>query len=135
MLVAPDAPPQNVTSHNTSSTGLKLTWQPPPITNINGKLRGYVVIWFETLAANPEIFNKTLSTLTTSRRRKKRNVDSASSSQTFQIEGLKKFTMYTIRIQAFTVEDGVFFVTNATTAEDGMFNQNYLCFVFNYEMV
>ncbi|KAK3728134.1 hypothetical protein QZH41_019448, partial [Actinostola sp. cb2023] len=111
---APDAPPQNVTSHNTSSTGLETTWQPPPITNINGKLRGYFVIWFETLAVNPEIFNKTIST----GKRRRRSVESSSSSQTLQLTGLKKFTMYTIRILAFTVEDGVIFQTNATTAED-----------------
>ena len=119
MISAPDLPPQNVTTHNSSSTGLEITWQPPPTTNINGKLRGYLVVWFETHAVNPEVFNKTIH-VPTARRRKRRNVDSTTSPQILYLDGLKKFTMYTIRIQAFTIENGVFFQTNATTAEDGM---------------
>jgi hypothetical protein len=113
---APDAPPQNVTSQNTSSEGIQITWEPPPITNINGILRRYYVIWFETLGEGQEIFNKTIEVQAARRRR--RSVSSPTSF-TLTLDGLKKFTMYTIRILGFTIANGVFFETNTTTAEDG----------------
>lgn len=109
-----------MTVQNTSSTTLEITWKPPPATNINGELRSYLVVWFETQRIDPEIFNKTIKL--TSNRRKRRSIGSSipsNSPKTLQIDGLKKFTMYTIRISAFTIDNGVFFEINATTAEDG----------------
>lgn len=41
----PDLPPINVTAYNTSSTSIKVTWQPIPPDHVNGILLGYHVIY------------------------------------------------------------------------------------------
>ena len=41
----PDLAPINVTAYNTSSTSIKVTWQPIPPDHVNGILLGYHVIY------------------------------------------------------------------------------------------
>ncbi|XP_048584867.1 protein sidekick-1 [Nematostella vectensis] len=112
----PSKPPQNLTAHNTSSTTLALSFRPPEKYFVNGKLRGYNVTWRETLLLDAEVFSRTVI-VTSSAKRRRRAVET-SDQESLQLDGLKKYTTYTITVAAFTIGDGPFLEVNATTAED-----------------
>lgn len=114
-FTAPDQAPRNVTASNTSSTSLLITWRPVDNFHINGILQGYRVLYFETESLNPDIKNITIYIPS----RKKRAAEDEP--LTLPLTELKKFTLYTIRVLAFTILDGVFAEMNLTTAQDGKY--------------
>ncbi|XP_048577068.1 uncharacterized protein LOC116604334 [Nematostella vectensis] len=119
---APSKPPRNVTAKNSSSTTLTLTWSPPDEFYLNGILQGYRVFWQKTFESNPVVHNMTVPTSQAedqvSTRRRRRAVTPCCGQMTLVLDGLQPYTMYTIRILAFTVADGEFVAINATTNED-----------------
>lgn len=85
-LLVPSLPPQNVHSYNTSSTSVNVTWEDVATGFIHGILRGYRVFYSRTndngAAVRPAVI-----------RGDKHYV---------HLEGLDKFTNYTIQAAAFT---------------------------------
>ena len=79
-------------------------------------LRGYKVTYGESKTPNDTW--TTLVINVTQAKRKKRSIENETFS--FDLEGLKKYTTYTIVVLAFTVKDGIpTLAANFTTAQDG----------------
>lgn len=86
----PSLPPQNVSSHNTSSTSLHISWQEVPHGFVHGILLGYRILF---KIANKAVDFSVVSTSATTRYK--------------ELHGLGKFTVYEIGVLAFTgIGDG-----------------------------
>ncbi|XP_076767050.1 Down syndrome cell adhesion molecule 2 isoform X2 [Xylocopa sonorina] len=102
----PSAPPEDVRCAALASQSLQVSWQPPPNTHSNGIIQGYKLHYEPILAdmwrSVDEMEIRKTNTLTT------------------VLTGLRKYTNYTIQVQAFTrVGDGVSTtVTYCQTEED-----------------
>lgn len=120
----PSFPPFNISSTNTSSTSLLITWDPIPRILANGILLGYRVFYHQSSGEQKigsrrrrravESFNQT--------------VDVLPSNATFiKIANLRKFTNYSFRIVGFTSKgDGKISQTfNVSTDEDGKKTNKY----------
>ena len=117
-LSAPSRPPSNLTGQAPSSSSLTLAWKPVDVQHINGILRAYVVNYWITLF--PDTTRENVTIPVTSGRTKRALSDSSSPS--FELSGLKKYTEYTIQVIAFTVDYGVpGLEVNLTTGQDGMY--------------
>lgn len=114
----PSVSPLNVTSTNTSSTSLLITWSQIPRIGVNGILLGYRVFYHQS-SAEEQIAAK--------RQRRaivplNETVKVLPPNATFlKISNLKKFTTYSFRIVGFTSKgDGKISQTfNVSTDEDG----------------
>ncbi|XP_067028632.1 uncharacterized protein [Acropora muricata] len=90
---APNAPPQNLSVVNASSTSLNITWAPLQVEHRRGLILGYRIFY-------KELVNKT-------RRRVSRSPDSewrsvnVSKTLEVQVDGLRKFTNYCVKAWAF----------------------------------
>ena len=83
--VVPSLSPQNVSSYNTSSTSLHVSWHEVPHGFVHGILLGYHVLYREATGV--------------------RNYSVVSTSATVKVkelQGLEKFTIYEITVLAFT---------------------------------
>ena len=81
----PSVPPSHVNVHNTSSTSLKVTWVPVPQEYVHGVLLGYTVVY----------------RVSDSDRSKLHYVSTSNTS--IELTRLNKFTVYSVRVMAFTV--------------------------------
>lgn len=120
----PSSPPFNISSTNTSSTSLLITWDPIPRILVNGILLGYRVFYHQSSGEHQ----------IGSRRRRRaaksfnQTVDVLPSNATFlKIANLRKFTNYSFRIVGFTSKgDGKISQTfNVSTDEDGKKTKKY----------
>ncbi|XP_012280177.1 Down syndrome cell adhesion molecule-like protein Dscam2 [Orussus abietinus] len=88
----PTSPPQDVQCTALSSQILQVSWSPPPDSSLNGVLRGYKVVWEST------------DQLTETTKSEAKNTTAL----TVTINGLEKYTNYSVQILAFTTAgDGV----------------------------
>ena len=87
-LSAPSAPVTSLTGFNTSSTGLSISWQPPPFDDQNGIIRGYTVSY--------GITGEDLTSFVT---------ETTNETQ-IPLTGLEKFTVYNVTVNAFTIAAG-----------------------------
>ena len=112
---APDTPPQNITSYNTSSTSVVVRWDPVPLEHQLGNILGYRLFYDVTEHRNvSRRYRRALSTHPVLDR-----------NDVFtELRGLQKFTKYCVQMSAFTrIGDGP--LSNCTyvvTDEDGMYN-------------
>ena len=126
MLLAPSRPPSSVASEAPSPSSLRLSWKPVDKQHLNGILRAYVITYFETKSPDDTRNNITIS-LTNGR---KRRAIADPSSPSFELDGLKAFTDYTVQVMAYTVDYGVpSQQINVTTAQDGKTVSFYLIIV------
>lgn len=117
-LSAPSRPPSNLTGQATSSSSLTLAWKPVDDLHINGVLRGYDIVYWITLF--PDTTRENVTIPVTSGRTKRAISDSSSPS--FELSGLKKYTEYTIQVMALTVDYGIpSHEINLTTGQDGTY--------------
>lgn len=87
----PSLPPQNVSSYNTSSTSIYVSWHEVSHGFVHGILLGYRVLY----KVASEIHNNSV-------------VSTSETTKEKELQGLKKFTMYEIAVLAFTrIGDGV----------------------------
>ena len=106
-LPAPSVSPTNITAFNTSSTSLRVTWQPISTQGLRGIFRAYRVYYIE----QETYFTRSLKNVT---------VDAA----TLEVElvDLYKFTNYIVYVVARTNKDGMSSEkVNAFTDEDSKF--------------
>lgn len=90
VYTVPSLPPQNVSSYNTSSTSLHVSWHEVPHGFVHGILLGYRVLYKVAGGTN----NNSVASTSGSIREK-------------ELQGLKKFTIYEITVLAFTrIGDG-----------------------------
>ena len=126
LLLAPSRPPSNVSSEAPSPSSLRLSWKPVDKQHLNGILRAYVITYFET--KSPDDSRQNITIPVTSGR--KRRAISNPSSPSFELDGLKAFTDYTVQVMAYTVDYGVpSLQLNVTTAQDGKTVYFYLMIV------
>ena len=126
LLLAPSRPPSNVSSEAPSPSSLRLSWKPVDKQHLNGILRAYVITYFET--KSPDDSRQNITIPVTSGR--KRRAISDPSSPSFELDGLKAFTDYTVQVMAYTVDYGVpSLQLNVTTAQDGKTVYFYLMIV------
>ena len=126
LLLAPSRPPSNVSSEAPSPSSLRLSWKPVDKQHLNGILRAYVITYFETKSLDDSRKNVTIP-VTSGR---KRRAISDPSSPSFELDGLKAFTDYTVQVMAYTVDYGVpSLQLNVTTAQDGKTVYFYLMIV------
>lgn len=87
----PSRSPINVTAFNTSSTSINVTWEPVPDDHVNGIVLGYRLFYKQADKAINDFSNLTVN----------------SSIFDIEINGLKFYTKYELRLLAFTmVGDG-----------------------------
>ena len=101
--LVPSLPPTNLAAYNTSSTSLMVTWNPVPQGFTHGIVLGYMVLYKRERDVN-ESYSNITSVVTSA-----------------QLTNLDKFTMYGIKVSAFTIK-GNGAMTNYTyerTHEDG----------------
>ena len=114
--LVPSLPPLNITSTNTSSTSLLITWEQIPKKLVHGILLGYRVFYYQHTNAyhgrrrrirSVETLNETVRTL-------------PPNTTSLRIFNLKKFTYYSFQIVGFTSKgDGQISLTyNVSTDED-----------------
>lgn len=90
VYTVPSLPPQNVSSYNTSSTSLHVSWHVVPRGFVHGILLGYRVFY----KVATEVRNNGVASTPETTREK-------------ELQGLKKFTIYEITVVAFTrIGDG-----------------------------
>lgn len=90
-FVVPSLPPQNVSSFNTSSTSVRVSWHEVLHGFVHGILLGYRVLHKEASGLK----NQSVVSISA-------NVKSK------ELQGLEKFTMYEISVLAFTrIGDGI----------------------------
>ncbi|XP_037546465.1 protein sidekick-1 [Nematolebias whitei] len=77
---APSAPPNNIVASGRTNQSIMVQWQPPPESELNGILRGYMLVW-------PERFPEDITKVTIT-------PDYPSSRHTGLVNGLKKFSWY-----------------------------------------
>ena len=103
LTVVPSLPPTDIRAYNTSSTSLTVTWNPVPQGYTHGIVLGYLVFYKRQQDLDGNFIN--------------------ASSLVFSadLEGLDKFTVYVVKVLAFTIKgNGV--ISNETsvkTHEDG----------------
>jgi protein sidekick len=104
-ILVPSRAPTNLTAHNESSTSLMINWGPVPGGKLHGILRGYRVLY--KMAEN---MSSSFVSLTTN-----------ALSRNLKVSSLKKFTVYIVKVLAFTVKgDGPETVNiSVSTDEDG----------------
>lgn len=85
-LLVPSLPPQNVQSYNTSSTSVNVTWEGVPSGFIHGILRGYRVFYSRTKDNGAAV----------------RQAVIRADQHYVRLEGLDKFTNYSIQVAAIT---------------------------------
>ncbi|XP_048579474.1 uncharacterized protein LOC116616082 isoform X2 [Nematostella vectensis] len=97
---SPSAPPVNITAFNTSATSIRVLWSNVPEAHRNGIIQNFVFSYGETALpwSNHSNITLTLDSLATT----------AEGYFTKDLTGLKIWTLYSIRILAFTVGDGPF---------------------------
>ena len=89
LCIGPDAPPQNVTGYNTSSTSINVTWNEVPEDKQHGDIKRYTVMYNKTT----NVINKSEVTQI--------------SEKIIELKGLDKYTIYDIKVLAATdVGDG-----------------------------
>lgn len=109
IIVAPRVAPENITAFNTSSTSLRVTWQPISTQDLRGILRAYRVYYIE----QETYFTRSL-----------RNVTVDSSTLEVELVDLYKFTIYSVYVVARTNKDGVSSEkVNISTDEDSKYTQ------------
>lgn len=99
----PSLPPTDITAHNTSSTSLKVQWNPVPQGYTHGIVLGYMVLYKREKDLNNSYINTT-------------------SPVTFvDLTDLNKFAMYVVKVLAFTIKGNGAMTngTHAKTDEDG----------------
>ena len=105
LKLVPDLPPSNISASSSSSTVLKVSWNPVPRENQNGIILGYRVLlmgaWGESL--------------------RKATVQNSSQSY-YQFQGLEAWTNYSVKVSAFTAKGNGPYTASllANTDEDGM---------------
>ena len=120
--IAPSEPPRNLTIQHSTTSESTLQWKPVDKFSINGRLQGYKVKYKETNSPTTTWNTIIINVNATRQQRRRRSVDDEVVS--FNLEGLKTYTTYTVIVLAFTIKDGVpTLATNFTTAEDGMLNR------------
>lgn len=85
---APSATVQELSGVNSSSTSLIISWEPPPLDDRNGVIRGYNIS-YGISAEDPSTYS-TMSTVNTR----------------IELTGLAKFTQYSVTVIAFTTAPG-----------------------------
>ena len=99
--VVPSGPPLNITAESTSSTSIRVTWDPPLPADQNGIIVSYTVTYVSS--ANTEM-NETTS------------------NNEITLEGLNIFEVYNITVSASTINgSGPFDFIVQRTDEDGKF--------------
>lgn len=97
----PSSSPRIIGGEALSSSSLLLTWQPPPASQINGILIGYIVNMTETVSGN--------------------QFQISTNNTEYTFGGLHPFYRYTFIIAAVTVGQGPFGeIFSLTTPQDGM---------------
>ena len=125
LSTAPSEPPKNLSVQHTGTSELTFQLEPVDKYHINGRLRGYKGKYRESPSLNEPW--KTFVINVTQTKRRKRSIEDEP--VTFNLEGLKAHTTYTVIVLAFTVKDGVpTLAANFTTAEDGT-TQNFTDFL------
>ena len=90
LLTAPTAAPQLLDDmFVVAATSVTITWNPPPLDEINGMIRSYVVTYFPTSNSLALIKESVLGSVTS-----------------FNASGLDPFTNYTFEVVAVTVGPG-----------------------------
>jgi hypothetical protein len=124
-FTAPDAPPEDFQVFNSSSTSLRIEFDPVHPDLINGILRGYRVFYWKTREGNLTRKNFTITKEPGSNsvihRRQKRSAGLYHEGYPLfaDIYNLEEYTNYTVQIQAITILDGVLAPPFTTlTAED-----------------
>ena len=119
MFPEPSGPPEHVTLDDVTSTSIKVTWTPVKDGYRNGIIKGYKVIYQALSDGKNGIMFLNIS-------EEKQN-----SEQFLTVEGLNKFTNYSIRVLAFTaVGDGPLSVAQfKQTLEAGKLNQFFFSFL------
>ena len=116
-ITAPSEPPRNLSVQHSTASALTFQLKPVDKYHINGVLQGYKVKYGESKSLNDTW--KSFVINVTHAKRRKRSIENKTFS--FNLEGLKPYTPYTVIVLAFTVKDGVpTLAANFTTAEDGM---------------
>lgn len=103
----PGAPPQNITATATSSSKIKVSWQPPPQDRANGRIMYYKLFFVEEGRLDSDADSIVIWNVTE-----------------FELDELKKWTEYKIWILAGTsVGDGPRSIPiKCRTHEDGMYD-------------
>lgn len=101
--LVPSLHPRNLQAHNTSSTSLLVYWDPVPKGHVHGILRGYRVFYKMADEVSGSYTNVTSFT------------------ESARISGLKKYTIYNVKVLALTIKgDGpVTKNISISTDEDG----------------
>ena len=103
LTVVPSLPPTDIRAYNTSSTSLTVTWNPVPRGYTHGIVLGYLVFYKRQQDVDGNFINASSLVLSA------------------DLEGLDKFTVYVVKVLAFTIKgNGV--ISNETsvrTHEDG----------------
>ena len=101
--VVPSLPPTDIRAYNTSSTSLTVTWNPVSQGYTHGIVLGYLVFYKRQQDVDGNFINASSLVLSA------------------DLEGLDKFTVYVVKVLAFTIKgNGV--ISNETsvrTHEDG----------------
>ena len=125
--LAPSESPRNLTVQYSTPSATTLQWKPVHKYFINGRLRGYKVKYKETLSTPLSDWSFiVINANGTQQSRNKRSVQEEEI-VSFNLEGLKACTSYTVIVLAFTIKDGVpTLAKNFTTAEMGRFCWDWL---------
>lgn len=105
---APNHAPVNITAHNTSSTRIKVTWQPIPPSHVNGILIGYCVKYRRAEKVNENISMVMVNSTTMS----------------VELIGLGKYKLYSIQVSGRTAvgfgnySDALFVHTDQDVPDD-----------------
>ena len=103
LTVVPSLPPKDIRAYNTSSTSLTVTWNPVSQGYTHGIVLGYLVFYKRQQDVDGNFINASSLLLSA------------------DLEGLDKFTVYVVKVLAFTIKgNGV--ISNETsvrTHEDG----------------
>ena len=125
IILAPDAPPDDIQVFNSSSRSLRIEFKPVPPDLINGILRGYRVFYWKTREGNETRKNFTITKepggYSVMHKRRRRSVEQYHEGYPLfaDIYNLEEYTNYTVQIQAITILDGVLAPPFTTlTAED-----------------
>ena len=114
-FLVPNAPPDNVQAHTSSSTAILVTWDPVPEIDRNGIITQYEV----------EFNQSTFNEISTS------NLTATNGSKLMmELEGLEEYAEYTIRVRAYTiVGPGSFSIAVVNrTLENGEFGMEHLLY-------
>jgi len=110
LAVVPSAPPQNISGKSLNSTAIEVSWTPPPVDKLNGKIVGYRVA-YGVATNNMDVKNATTVTI------------NEATTIRFIVGSLEMFTPYKFWVSAHTrIGEGPHSdVIVVKTDEDGMF--------------